>query len=113
MAKQVIILRSFKGPGGDLGLTYLFWLTVPSGREVPTDNISRWKEASPAENQAIKDGTIIEEYYDTQVPAGTTKAAVQTRLSTAFTVRQTEITNRQNPNQFYGIFLDSVNGWSA
>src|SRR5712664_4038151 len=101
MAKQIIVLRVGKGPGGDLDINYLFWLAIPVGQEILIPNAaSAWTGASAAENTALANGTVIEEAYETQVPSGTTKATIQTGLVTRFNARQAQINARQNPNQY-------------
>jgi hypothetical protein len=115
MAKQIIIQRVAKGPGGDLDIQYLFWLAVPTGQEIPlaATVTSAWTGASALENTALQNGTVIEEAHETQVPTGTTKAAIENGLLNHFNNRQAQLNARQNPNQYYGVFFDSVTGWSA
>jgi hypothetical protein len=114
MAKQVIILRVERGPGGDNNVNYLMWLAVAASRETPiTGAVSAWAGASTAENTAIAAGQVIEEPYSSQYPTSMTKAQVQAALLAQFNARQAVITARPNPNLFFGVFFDSVSGWSA
>lgn len=113
MAKQIIILRVTKGPGGDDNVSYLFWLAVASGREVPGVNpTSAWSGASLLENTAIANGSVIEESYSTQYPLAATIAQIRNDLLSKFTARQTVITALPDPNKYNGRFYDpATGGW--
>ena len=114
MAKQLIVMRVAKGPGGDNNVSFLMWLAVASGREVPIPGaVSQWTGASAAENTAIAAGQVIEEPYSIQYPVTMTKAQIEADLVSRFTARQAQIAALPNPNQFFGVFFDSATGWSA
>lgn len=114
MAKQIIVQRIEKGPGGDNNIGVVGWFAVAAGREVPIANaVSVWTGASPSENAAIAAGQVIEEAYSAQYPITMTKAQIQADLVAKFNARQAVITARPNPNLFFGTFFDSVSGWSA
>lgn len=114
MAKEVVVLRTFLGPGGDRNVNFLLWLSVPAGSEIPIPGgTSDWAGASAAENTAIANGQILEEVYSTQYPQTMTVAQIKADLVSRYNARQAQVTARPNPNQFYGVFFDSVSGWSA
>jgi hypothetical protein len=114
MAKQIIVQRIEKGPGGDNNVGVVAWFAVAAGREIPIANaVSVWPGASVAENAAIAAGQVIEESYSAQYTLTTTKAQIQADLVAKFNARQAQITARPNPNLFFGVFFDSVTGWSA
>lgn len=114
MAKQIIVLVTGKGPGGDTLVNWLFWLAVAAGRELPLPGaVSAWTGASVAENAAIAAGTVIEVAHAAQYPANFTKSQIEAKLSAQFTTEQAALTAAPNPMQFFGVFFDSVTGWSA
>lgn len=113
MAKQIIIQRVGKGPGGDDNVSYLFWLAVVSGREVPMAGaVSAWGGASGAENTAIAAGSVIEEAYSRQYPVAATMPQIRADLLARFTARQAEVAALPDPNKYNGRFYDpSTGGW--
>lgn len=113
MAKQIIILRVTKGPGGDDNVSYLFWLAVASGREVPGVNpTSAWSGASLLENTAIANGSVIEEPYSRQYPVSATATQIRNDLVAKFNARQAEIAALPDPNKYNGRFYDpATGGW--
>lgn len=114
MAKQIIVQRIEKGPGGDNNVGVVAWFAVAAGREIPIANaVSIWSGASASENAAIAAGQVIEESYSAQYTLTTTKSQIQADLVAKFNARQAVITARPNPNLFFGVFFDSVTGWSA
>jgi hypothetical protein len=115
MAKQIVVQRVVSGPGGDNAVTFVLWLAVAAGREVPiAGGVSAWAGASTAENTAIAAGQVIEESYQIQYPVAMTKAQIQTDLLSRFTARQAQITARVNPNVYFGVYYDpAATGWSA
>jgi hypothetical protein len=114
MAKQIIVLDVTKGPGGDTQVGYVFWYSVPSGREVPrTGAKSVYRAATTAENDAIVAGQVFEEVFTSQWPSTVTKAKVQADLVSRYTSWASEMAGKPNINQFYGVSYDSSAGWSA
>jgi hypothetical protein len=115
MAKEIIILRVTTGPGGDTNVGLAAWFAVAAGREIPPTRTvtSAWPDASAAEVAAIQAGQVIEEVYSFQYPVTFTKAQIQTDLVSKWNARAAQIAARPNPNQFFGVFFDSVSGWSA
>jgi len=116
MAKEIIALRVRPGSGStNIDVTWLFWLAVPAGQEIalPVGAASVWPGASAAENAAIQAGQVIEEQHGAQWPAGTPAATIKAALVSAFTARQAIVNGQPNPNQYFGVFFDSVTGWSA
>ena len=103
-----------KDANGSFIVNLLFWLAVTVGQEIPIANkVSAWSGASTAENTALAAGQVIEEAHSVSFPSTITKAAAETELANEFTARQTQITNQLNPNLFFGVFLDSITGWSS
>jgi hypothetical protein len=115
MAKQAIILTVARGSGGDVDVTWLFWLPVPAGQQIPLTltTVSAWTGATAVDNTAIQNGTVIEEVHEAQFPVSMTKAQIQAAIVAAYNTRTAQFAARQNPNQYFGIFFDSVTGWSA
>lgn len=104
-AKQIIIMNVTRTEG-TTSVRYVLWITttVPVPRP---GTISIWPGASAAENAAIAAGTTIEISAYLQVPQGSTKAQIQTRLQTIFTQAQGEV--QATPQ---GCFFDGTT-WSC
>lgn len=109
-AKQVVV-QGVQQNGTQITVTAVFWYPITSGALTRTAG-SLWVGASAAENQAIQNGTVLEEVQAFPFPVGTTTAAIKDVLNKAWTQRNAAI-GGVGPNQYNGIFLDSVNGWSA
>jgi hypothetical protein len=110
MAKQIVVL-SQDSNGTEVSYTVALWFPITSGARVQTSG-SVWTGASAAENSAIQAGTVKEETVGRSFPVGTTAAAIKSVLQQMWTERNAQI-NGIGPNVFYGIFFDSVTGWSA
>lgn len=114
MAKQIIVLETYRGTGqGDSEVRFVFWFSIPAARRVPIAGAtSAFKTASAPELAALADGSVIEEVLQIQVPAGTTTAQVRTRLEARYAARAAEIAALPNVNQFYGTFWDGTS-WTV
>lgn len=110
MAKQIIALQQSSN-GTDVSYQVAFWFPITSGAQTQTAG-SAWTGASAAENQAIQNGSVKEEIVGYTFPVGTPATAIKAILQQAWTERNAQI-NGVGPNQFYGVFFDSVTGWSA
>jgi hypothetical protein len=114
MAKQIIVLRTNVGPGGDTNVNVLGWYAVTTQKAVPIVNgVSIWSGASGPENAAIAAGTVVEEAYQIQYPSTYSTAQIKADLISKWTARQSAITAQPNPNAYFGIFFDSSTGWSV
>lgn len=113
MATQIVILENYRGTGlGDTDLRHLFWFPIPQARRVPIPGkVSVYRNATPEENAALADGSVIEEVYTVQIPSGTTANAVRALLINRYNSRGTELSNLPNVNQYYGNEYDG-NAWS-
>lgn len=113
MAKQIIILDIGSNPSQSLvSVHYLLWLTT-ANPVAKAGAVSQWLGASVAENAAIAAGTTIEESYTILLPIGLTKAQAEALLNLHYTARQNEFGSQPQPGVLFGIFFDSVTGWSA
>ncbi len=113
MSKQVIILEIGARPQLSLvSVHYLLWLTTANPIAQP-GLTSQWVGASATENAALAAGTTVEESYTIQLPFGLTKAQAEALLNLHFTARQNEFGAQPQPGALFGIFFDSVTGWSA
>jgi hypothetical protein len=113
MAKEVIILDTNAQDGAILQMSALFWFAAPAGKERPTSGGSQWTGASQAEHDAIRAGTVIEESRTLQVPKSMTAAQIKAYLLSIWTDRQAYLASLPTRGQYYGVFYDGVNGWSA
>ena len=107
--KEIIILETSRGQGGDTNLRFAFWFPIPAARQVPQPTAaSAFRAADAGELAALQNGSVLEESYALQYPAATTIATIKADLISRYTARQNEIAARPNPNQFYGAFWDGA-----
>lgn len=109
-AKQIIVLGQSQN-GTTVTIQAAFWYPITSGL-LPQTAGSRWTGASAAENTAIQNGSVLEEIQSFSFPVGTTSTTIKDVLNKAWTQRNTAL-GGIGPNQFNGVFFDSVSGWSA
>jgi hypothetical protein len=110
MAKEIIVLTQATN-GTTVDYKIAFWYPITSGVATTTLG-SVWSGASTAENNAILAGTVIEEVSSYSFPVGTPATAIKPVLQQVWTDRNAQI-NGIGPNVFFGVFFDSVSGWSA
>lgn len=110
MAKQIIALSKLTN-GAEDNLTIAFWYVISAGAQQRT-NGSVWTGASTAENTAIQAGTVLEEIESFQFPVGAAAATIKDVLNKHWTTRNAQL-NGIGPSQYFGVFFDSVAGWSA
>jgi len=110
MAKQVIVLQRSTN-GTQQTIQAAFWFAITSGAAPVTAN-SAWAGASAAENQAIQNGSVLEEVQALTVPIGLAAANIKATLQQAWTERNNQLAGI-GPNVFSGVFFDSGTGWSA
>lgn len=109
MAKQIIILDSGTGPGGDVNVRFAFWLVPPTANQVKKPGAtSAYLGASAAEAISIQSGQTIEEVYSAQYTVAFTLAQIEANLQTKYAVRQAAITAAINAVQWYGSFWDGA-----
>jgi hypothetical protein len=108
--KQIIVLGLTQN-GTQITVQAAFWYPISVGALAQTSG-SKWTAASTAENTAIQNGSILEEVQSFSFPVGTTTATIKDVLNKAWTQRNTAL-GGVGPNQYNGIFFDSVSGWSA
>jgi hypothetical protein len=110
MAKQIVVLgKSTSGPYDNY--QFAFWYPITSGALARTAG-SVWPGASTSENTAIQNGSVLEEVESIQVPINTATATVKDLANKRWVTRNSEF-NSIGPNQYNGVFFDSVSGWSA
>lgn len=108
--REIIILETFPGTGlGDTTVRHAFWFAVPLARRVPKANAtSVYRDASALELVALQDGSVYEESYSIQIPAGQTIAQIKTLLEGRYAARLTTLSALPNVNQFYGNSWDGT-----
>jgi hypothetical protein len=111
MAKQIIVLTQ-SSDGTNVTYQFAFWFPITAGITQQPTVTSQWAGASTGDNTAIQNGTIKEEIYLHTFPIGTSTATIKAVVNQAWTLRNTQLAGI-GPNQFFGVFFDSVNGWSA
>lgn len=110
MAKQIIVLGVAQN-GTQMSVSAVFWYPIASAALTRTAG-SVWAAASVAENQAIQNGTVLEESQNFPFPVGTATTTIKDVLNKAWTQRNTAI-GGVGPNLYNGVFFDSVSQWSA
>src|SRR6185437_3509073 len=108
-AKQIIVLGESQN-GTTVTIQAAFWYPITAGALAQTKG-SVWTGASAAENTAIQNGSVLEEVQNFTFPVGATPTTIKDVLNKAWTQRNTALAGI-GPNQFNGIFFDSVTGWS-
>lgn len=113
MAKEIIILELNPNvPAGVVSVHYLLWLNSPS--PLPNVNfVSQFANASAAEKTALQNGTVVEESYMQAFPSSLTTTQIKVFLNAHYTSRQAYWTSIPGPGTAFGVFFDSVSGWSA
>ena len=114
MAKQIIVLDSNPADGGAFTVRCAMWFPVAAGKEWPVSAAaSAWSGVSLAENQAIQQGQVIEETRTYSFPSTTATAVIKTSLVNSYASRNTYLATQPFKGQYYGVFFDSSNTWSA
>lgn len=94
---------------------YVLWADVPAARQSfyaqPAGTKSAWKDALPADNTNLENGSVAERVDIQRVPPGSTMPQVQAHLETRWNSYQTDI-NNANPWQRYGTTWDGV-AWTV
>jgi len=118
MAKKIIILTK-KQTQNYLEVSYLFWLTVPSGqipfRVLPIQynthgdviSPSVYKSATAGEITAINAGQVVEQQGMTSYSSNVTNNQIAADLIAKFNVAQTSLSNAIDFN-YYGSFWDGT-----
>jgi hypothetical protein len=93
------------------GFRYALWADVPVARQPfyvqPIGFKSAWKDALPADNTALENGSVVETTGYVAFPSGGSMAQVQARLEAEHSKFQSQITNA-NPWRFYGSTWDGT-----
>lgn len=108
--KKVICLGKSSNAGYD---TYQFamWYTITSGL-APRTAGSAFTGATTPENTAIQSGSVLEEIESYTVPTGIQPTTIKDIALCRWAVRQSQL-NGVGPQQYFGVYDDSVTGWSA
>jgi hypothetical protein len=109
-AKQIVVLGQTQS-ATQITVNVVFWYPITAGA-LPRSAGSLWNGASAAENTAIQNGTVLEESQSFSFPVGTATTTIKDVLNKAWTQRNNAL-GGTGPNQFNGIFFDSIAGWSA
>ncbi len=88
----------------------LFWADVPAARQgfyADASAASAWKDALPADNQALQNGSVVERGSVQTFQAGTTLGQIEAYLQGEWQKFQDSITS-SNPWIHYGSTWDGV-----
>ena len=111
--KRIIVTR-LTTQGGILTLGVVLWYPVVVGDEVPLPGSnSAYREASQAELDALRAGTVKEETDSYRFPMSTTETSLKTFLRAVWTDRKNFLDSNPAEGKHYGTFDDSITGWSA
>lgn len=114
MAKQIIVLDTNPADGGSISVRCAYWFPVTVGKEWPVPGaVSAWASASAAENQSLQQGQVIEETRSYSFPSTTTVTTIKASLVNNYVSRAAYVAAQPSRGQFYGVFFDSSNTWSA
>lgn len=115
MAKQIIVLDTNPADGGAFNVRCAMWFSVTPGKEWPMGSGvgSAYTGASAAEVQAIQQGQVVEEVKSYSFPSTTTTANIKTALVNSYASRNAYLATQPFKGQYYGVFFDSSNTWSA
>lgn len=115
MSKQIIVLDTNPADGGSISVRCAMWFPVTAGKEWPLGSGagSAWVGASAAEVQSIQQGQVVEEVKAYSFPSTTTVPNIKTFLVNAYGTRNQFLASQPFKGQFYGVFFDSSNTWSA
>lgn len=114
MAKQIIVLDSNPSDGGAFSVRCAFWFPVTVGKEWPSPGaVSAWSGVSSVEIQQIQQGQVIEETRSYSFPSTTATGAIKTALVQSYLSRAAYLATQPFKGQYYGVFYDSSNTWSA
>ena len=113
MAKDIIILDVNAGDGGFNTVKCCFWIPNPNPVPRPAGVTSAYANADASEVAAIQAGSVIEEVRSFSFPNTLSQAQVEANLLAMYNARKTWYAAQVPPGKFYGIYHDSVTGWSA
>lgn len=119
MARDIVIIRTEKAQDGTITLTAVLWLSTPAvlvKADATRTSLASAIATNPTtapELQAIKDGTITEQMYTVNAPAGTTNAQVGAILLNGLNAAQAALGGRAPSKDYTGTFHDSVAGWTV
>jgi hypothetical protein len=92
------------------GFDYVLWADVPTARQpfyASVDKKSAWKDALPADNTALQNGSVVESTGHVAFPPGGSMAQTQAELQVRWNAFQNEI-NAANPWRYYGSTWDGT-----
>lgn len=114
MARQIIVINTSKGPGGDLDFDCVFWLATPAAMvQADATRASRASAlsanaATAAEVQAIQAGTVTEQSFRSQAPSSATAAQIKAFLQNAYTAAQAALNAQAVSHNYAGSFWDGA-----
>jgi hypothetical protein len=93
------------------GFRYVLWADVPTARQSfyaqPAGTKSTWKDALPADNDALVAGVVAERTSTQRVQGGTTITQIEGFLENRWSDFQAEV-NASNPWQRFGSTWDGT-----
>lgn len=106
---RIIVLGSDTQEGGLLRAIVLFWLPVPTGKELPRPGAeSSYAGATVAEKEEIRAGRIVEEVRTFLLPTTMTPANMQAFLQAAWTARKDHLDGQPARGEHYGFAFDGA-----
>lgn len=109
MARKIIVVDAGKGPGGDLSLSVVFWLTVPASLVRPNaQSASQVADATQSELDAIRAGTIREDGYSGQMPTTATPGQVGAHVVNEYNKRQAALDGSALARKWAGAYWDGA-----
>ena len=112
-AKRIIIGKRLSTTA--MSYEYILWVDVPAGNQLAYRNpaaVSAYENVTPAELQALRDGTVAERSGAYKASLGTPLATMQTTLEGHWTSFQNDVT-AEIPWSEYGRYWSNVPAWNA
>lgn len=114
MARQITVLETSTGDGGEIAIRVAFWFPVTAGQEVPLPSFTSQIKGSthnPVTSQEAADlaaGVVVEEVTTIKLPASSTLVQVKAHLITKRTDRATYRATLPPLWQYYGTVYDGT-----
>jgi hypothetical protein len=115
MAKQIIILETTPGNGGDVNVRAAFWFPVVEEKSrLPLPNLSQsvWSGASAEDLTSLQAGAVIEEVFSKSFPSTFTVEGVQMSLEAHYASRLAFLSQVPFKGELYGLRLED-GAWST
>lgn len=114
ITKRVIVLEQTNA--SPLMFRVVMWADTPAARQpfyaaLQAGMTSAWKDAAPADNAALQNGSVTERVDVATIPLGSNLAQAQAILAANWVTWNAAV-QASNPWQRYGTSMDTANSWT-